>query len=143
MQEPFLAIGIDMKAITCSLLAVFLCSTSIAGPHQYECQIESTMHLEDDGMLKLDDVWNDITFSVERSTGEIQGEFANKDWPEKRVIDKGTDLSAYKLIWVSYGVTGNESASKTGYLEVHEWVDSAFKPFVIVFAMYVITGVCA
>lgn len=131
-----------MKVIAVLILASLLYTSSPAGNSQYECHALATLHLEENGSLLEDDVWDGATFSVDRDSGRIEGAIDNLDWPEKRVIEKGTDLSAFTLVWVSDGMPTDPNASKAGYLEIQEWVDSDVKPFLMVLATYVISGTC-
>jgi len=131
-----------MKAVIILLLTALLCSTSNAGLSRYECQALATLALKKDGVLRQDEVWNGAAFVVNRISGQIEGDVNNLSWPEIRVIERGTDLSAFAVIWISSEMPTDPNASKSGYLEIQEWVDSDVKPFVMVFAPYVITGTC-
>lgn len=131
-----------MKPIISLCLTLFFFSVGYAGPYEYECNASATLHLAENGELLRNDLWDGSSFSVNRISGEIRGDLNNVGWPEKRVIEKGTELSAYSLVWVSSEMPSDKHASKAGYLEIHEWVNSETKPFVVVFSMYVISGTC-
>lgn len=83
------------------------------------------------------------TFYVDRETGVLMGAgLSNSGYPERTILDPGSDDNSFKLIWASATIGGSGGSHHIGYLEIREWAERVIKPFVLVKNGTVLTGTC-
>jgi hypothetical protein len=123
--------------------------TATASESAYTCQVSHVYSLEKNGALKtfpdskLEKIMKENSFSVSRETGALIGSSASLDTSlakSTRVINKGSKENSFEAI-ADFGdfENGNHPFQ---FLEVEEFNNGADKPFVLMGALGIVTGVC-
>lgn len=127
------------------LIGIFLSTLVSADPYTYSCEINGEYSFDNQGKLVPHNlkIYLGKKFNVERKTGVVLGGgVGNSTYPTKKVLDFGGKEQAYKLIWISDDVVGTNGGKNIGYLSIEEYDEKRLKPFSMMIASEVLTGLC-
>lgn len=149
-----------IRMIIAFFIVFVVSSASLASELAYTCKVTHVYDLDDDGSLKASFLEKNsvgMQFSVSRVTGEIIGEIIGKVIPtllanSTKVINIGNKEYSFKSIAffdavnkpLSSGDEDSESTANVQVLEIQEFRDGDFKPFVAMSmsGVGIVTGLC-
>lgn len=126
-----------------SALISLVSSSASAGQHAYDCRVLTDSTLSSDGTLVRSsrETYLNHAFRVDRKSGVvIGGSLDNEAYPTRAVVSPGNEAWPFVVTWQS--AAGDGGGRKTGYLAIKEWKRDFQKPFVLVTAVHVLTGIC-
>lgn len=130
---------------------LFLCTSGAAsaGEFAYTCEVSHVYSLTDSGSLKtfskseLEKIVKKSSFSVSRETGALIGNSASLDTSlakSTHVIHRGSKDNSFKAT-ADFGNFEN-GTHPYQFLEIQEFRKEAKKPFVVMGALGIVTGIC-
>lgn len=133
-----------------AVFAVLLLCTSggaSAGEFAYTCEVSHVYSLANNGSLErlpaLEKIMKENSFSVSRETGALVGNSATLDTSlakSTRVINRGSKENSFTAV-ADFGAFAN-GTHPYQLIEIEEFKQGANKPFVLMGARGIITGVC-
>ena len=139
-----------MIRISHAVFAVLILCTgggAPAGEFAYTCEVSYVYSLADNALLErlsaLEKIMKENSFSVSRETGALVGNSATLDTSlakSTRVINRGSKENSFTAV-ADFGAFAN-GTHPYQLIEIEEFKQGVNKPFVLMGARGVITGVC-
>ena len=134
-----------------AIVAVFLTASALvrAGEFAYTCEVRHVYSLSRTGALEtfpesaLEQIIKKSPFSVSRETGALSGNSATLDTSlakSTRVINRGSEVNSFSAV-ADFG-TFDSRTHPQQLIEIEEFNQGPDKPFVLMGAPGIITGIC-
>jgi hypothetical protein len=140
---------VSSGAITNSVLAIALSTTAVAA-ESYRCDLKEVFSLTGEGTWEKHALSNAMIAQqviVDRKSGMIyHPHFGNESYVTRHLLDEGSSHSSLKVIAYSDlespTVAGEKPFRNLTVFQVHTYVDSFKKPFVVMTSGSMGTGIC-